>query len=169
MLELNIKNGIVDMTPFTTAEARTSKVARDLVKLMCSCRPGEWPEVPVLALLRASMGMAGRGPFACQLLWQMSLLIEAKLVNDHDQVSGDKPKGQGVNIKKEQSDEWLKKAHLTQAFLCRYVAAGRHITKGEKHYFMATDKGFPGGFPLQNTLFTFNNNVALAAVPAALT
>ena len=121
------KGVIVDMTPFTTAEARTSKVARDLVKLMSSCRPGEWPEVPVLASLKASMGMAGRGPFACKLVWQMSLVIEAKLVNDHDQASGDKPKGQGANIKKEESDAWLKQAHLTQAFLCRYVAVGRHI------------------------------------------
>lgn len=100
-------------------------------------------------------------PFVGQLVLQLALLVEQALAAAH---KGDK--GLPADFKLKAQDKWLDNERSMHTHLCKYVASAVEGSRGQQFFFLASDKGNPGGYALQNTLITFPSNLALVAPPA---
>ena len=161
MITLRLHGYNLDLGPLVHLASIGHKVAKAWLRPIA--RQLGVQVLDVTTVIQGTAGIIASASFLGQLCWQISLLLERDMggsVSDEGAIS------KAFTFQADQN--WMEDERAMHAHLCKYVSASIEASKGQQFYFVATDKGHPGGYPLQNTLITFPNNVGIVAPPAVV-
>jgi hypothetical protein len=158
---LQIVNGFMDLTPMAAIQGEEGKLAKLWLDVIVGGGSSGNLTVSVHHAFMRMLGVASMGAMYAQCVWHVCQAIDSQLFKSYLGLDKDAP----VSVNKD--TRWFKNQRVMHALLVKYMSASVSASKGHQFFFLCSDKGHVGCYPLQNTLLTYNSNVAVMAPPAA--
>lgn len=165
MAEVQVIQLELDLTPLAKLVGSGGSCARKWLKATLGKEYiGHDLQMSVESFLRAAAGARILAPLVGQLMWGLASAIDRELLRACTRRT--EPARQEVGLQK--AADWKRDDRAMHAHLCKYISAAQLETTKQQFYCIATDKGTPRGYSLQNTLLSFPCGLGVIAPPAVL-
>lgn len=165
MVELPINKLEIDLNPLASLEGSGGACAKKWLRSILGKEYiGNDLKLSAASFLQAAAGCRILAPLVGQIMWGLASAIDRELFKAC--TGRTEPARREVGLHK--ATDWKRDDRAMHAHLCKYMAAAQLETATQQFYCIATDKGTPGGYSLQNTLLSFPCGLGVIAPPAVL-